>query len=270
MMTMTSTAGYAPVHGLDMYYEIHGRPTANPPLLILHGSMGTLEMFGPLLPLLAETRQVIAPEMQAHGRTPDIERPLSYEQMADDTAALLNYLGIEQVDLFGFSMGAAIAMQLTMRHPNLVRKLVHSCASSSLSFMYTEVLAARGQQFSVETFRGTPIEAAYLEVAPDPDGFERLVNRVRDLTEGAEDWPEAQIRAITAPTLTIAGDADIVRPEGAVAMFRLLGGGVPGDFMPMPPDQLAILPGTTHMTLPTRTEWLHSMITAFLDAPMPE
>ncbi len=270
MITATAMTGYASVNGLSMFYEIHGAPTASPPLLILHGSMGTLEMFGPLLPALAGMRQVIAPEMQAHGRTADIDRPLSYEQMADDAAALLDELGIGLVDVFGFSMGAAIAMQLTIRHPHLVRKLVHSCATSSTEFMHPEVMALRGVQFSDETFRGTPIEAAYLAVAPNPDGFPKLIARVRELTESARDWPEEQIRSITAPTLTIAGDADIVRPEGAVAMFRLLGGGVPGDFMPMPPAQLAVLPGTTHMMLPARTEWLYSMITAFLDAPMPE
>ena len=118
-------------------------------------------------------------------------------------------------------------------------------------------------------FAGTPIEADYVRVAPHPEDFPKLVKRVLELTQTAGEWPADDIRSITAPTLLICGDADIIRPEGAVELFRLRGGGMPGDFVPRTPAQLAILPGTTHMTLPTRTEWLHSMITAFLDEPMP-
>lgn len=268
--TASQTAGYVPVNDLDMYYEVHGAATAKAPLLLLHGSMGTLEMFGPLLPALAESRQVIAPEQQAHGHTADIDRPLRYEQMADDTAALLKHIGVDRVDVFGFSMGAGVAVQLAIRHPILVRKLVNSCATYTRDHLYTEVLSGLGAQFSIDMFAGTPIEAAYRKVAPRPDDFPVMIARVLELTQQTTDWPVEDFRAITAPTLLIAGDADIIRPEGVVELFRIQGGGVPGDFMPMPSAQLAVLPGTTHMMLPTRTEWLHSMIVAFLDAPLPE
>ena len=263
--------GYAPVNGLSMYYEIHGSPNADvPPLLILHGALATLDMFGELLPALAQTRQVIAVEQQGHGRTADIDRPLRYDQMADDTAALLDYLGIARVDVFGFSMGGGVAWQLVLRHPDRVRKLVAGSATYTSRHGYPEAMGGLETTFSPKMFAGSPIEAAYARVAPDPAAFPALVLKVQQLTQGTEDLPEEDIAALAAPTMIIVGDADIIRPEGAAELFRLRGGGVPGDFVGLPAARLAVLPGTTHMTLPSRTEWLRSMITEFLDAPMPD
>jgi pimeloyl-ACP methyl ester carboxylesterase len=188
--------------------------------------------------------------------------------MADDTATLLGFLGIEQVDVFGFSMGGGVAWQLAIRHPDLLRRLVVGSASYTSAHGYADVLGGLETTFSPEMFAGTPIEADYLRVAPDPDDFPALVLKVQQLTRGSEDVPAEVIRAIAAPTMIIVGDADIIRPEGAVEMFRLRGGGVPGDFVGLTPARLAVLPGTTHMTAPTRTGWLRSMIAEFLDTPI--
>jgi pimeloyl-ACP methyl ester carboxylesterase len=262
-----ATSGYAPINGLEMYYEIHG--AGGVPLLLLHGSMGSLEMFRPLLPALTKGRQVIAVDQQAHGRTADIDRPLRYEQLADDAAAFLQWLAVERADVFGFSMGSAAGWQLAIRHPELVRKLVGAISYTN-DGIYPEVLAGLETTFSPEVFAGSLIEADYRTIAPNPDDFPALVLKVRDLTRSATAMPVETIRAMTAPTMIIVGDADIITPEHAVELFRLRGGGVPGDFVPMPPAQLAILPGTTHMMLIERTAWLGSMVPAFLAAPMPE
>ncbi len=270
-MTETTPAllqsGYAPINGLEMYYEIHGE--GGVPLLLLHGSMGSLEMFRPLLPALAAGRQIIAVDQQAHGRTADIDRPLRYEQLADDAAAFLQWLGVERADVFGFSMGSAAGWQLAIRHPELVRKLVGAISYSN-DGIYPGVLAGLVTTFTPEAFAGSPIEADYRKIAPNPDDFPNLVLKVQALTRSATAWPVEIIRAIPAPTMIGIGDADTIRPEHAAELFRLRGGGVPGDFVPIPPVQLAVLPGTTHMMLIARTEWLGSMIPAFLDAPMPE
>jgi pimeloyl-ACP methyl ester carboxylesterase len=260
-------SGYASVNGLNMYYEIHG---AGRPLGLLHGGLMTIDGFGMLLPSLAKTRQVVAVEQQAHGRTADIDRPLSYEQMADDTAALLRQLKIEDADVFGYSLGGGIALQLAIRHPALVRKLVVAAATYNNDGIYPEVLAGLEPMFTPEAFAGSPIEAAYARVAPNPDDWPTLVAKVQQLTREFAGWPPEAVRAIAAPTLIIIGDSDIVRPEGAVELFRLLGGGVPGDLAGLPKSQLAVLPGTTHMTLVHRADLLLPILPAFLDAPMPE
>jgi pimeloyl-ACP methyl ester carboxylesterase len=237
---------YAPINGLEMYYEIHGK--GGMPLLLLHGSMGSLEMFRPLLPALTTGRQVIAVDQQAHGRTADVDRPLRYEQLADDAAAFLQWLEFDQVDVFGFSMGSAVGWQLAVRHPELVRKLVGAISYTN-DGIYPEVLAGLETTFTPDAFAGSPIEADYRAIAPNPDDFPTLVGKVQDLTRTATALPVETIRAIAAPTMIIIGDADIITPEHAVELFRLRGGGVPGDFVPIPPAQLAILPGTTHVTL---------------------
>jgi len=258
--------GYASVNGLKMYYEVHG--AGGVPLVLLHGSLGSLDMFRGLLPTFAETRQVIAMDQQAHGRTADIDRPLRYEQMADDTAALLRQLGIERADLFGYSMGGGIAMQLALRYPELVRKLVAN-ASYGDNAIYPEVMAGLETYFTPEVFAGSPMEAEYTRIAPNPGNFPALVIKVKQLTREAKGLPPEAVRAIAAPIMVIIGDSDIVRPENAVELFRLRSGGVPGDFVGRPAAQLAVLPGTTHIELIQRIEWLQSMILGFLDGPTP-
>ena len=258
--------GYASVNGLEMYYEIDG---SGPPLVLLHGALMTIENFAELVPSLAKTRQVIAVEQQAHGRTADVDRPFSYEQMADDTAALLGQLGIEEADVFGYSMGGGIALELAMRHPASVRKLVVAAAAYSNDGVYPDVLEGI-EKLKPEDLAGSRWQEGYVEVAPDPENWPTLLAKVKELDRTFEGWSPEAISSIEAPALIIVGDADIVRPEHAVEMLRLLGGGVPGDLAGLPRSQLAVLPGTTHVTLVDRADWLTSMITAFLDAPMPK
>jgi pimeloyl-ACP methyl ester carboxylesterase len=267
-MTPTSAqSGYAPVNGLNMYYEIHG---AGQPLVLLHGAFSAIgTSFGNVLPDLAKTRQAIAFEMQAHGRTADIDRPLSMEQMADDTAAALQQLEIENADFFGFSMGAGIALQVAIRHPEIVRKLVLASVTYKLDGVHPGLMEGLAEM-KPEMMFGSPWHEEYVRIAPRPEDFTSLFAKKTQMDREVRDLPAEAVEAIEAPTLLIIGDSDIVRPEHAVEMFRLLGGGVMGDLTGLPKSQLAILPGTTHTTLVERGDWLVSMITAFLDAPMPE
>jgi pimeloyl-ACP methyl ester carboxylesterase len=267
MAHSTPQSGYAPVNGLDMYYEIHG---TGQPLVLLHGAYGSVATdFGKMLPALAETRQVIGIEQQAHGHTADVDRPIRYEQMAEDTAALLRSLKIEAADFFGYSMGGNIALQVAMRHPDLVRKVVAVSANVSSDGYYPEVLAGIAE-ITPDIFEGSPWLDHYRQVAPNPGDFPKLVEKLKDLDAQPFTWPAEEIRAIAAPVLIVIGDSDVVRPEHAVEMFRLLGGGVPGDLTGLPKSQLAVLPGTTHISVISRDEWLRSMIAAFLDTPMSE
>jgi pimeloyl-ACP methyl ester carboxylesterase len=271
---MTDTdprAGYAPVNGLEMYYEVHG---TGYPLVVLHGAYMTIDMMGEVVPGLAGARQVIAVELQGHGRTADVDRPLTYEQMADDVAALIGYLGIEQADVFGYSMGGGVALQVAVRHPEVVRKLVLASVSYTSDGAHPE-LWEMIPTITPEAFAGSPIEEAYLRTAPNPDDFPNLVAKLKRLDMEPFAWPPEDIRGIAAPTLLIVGDSDAIRLEHAVELFRLLGGGVMGDLTGLPGSQLAVLPGTSHFVPPgsgvlDRAEWLVSMIGGFLDAPMPE
>jgi pimeloyl-ACP methyl ester carboxylesterase len=270
MATTDAQTGYAPVNDLEMYYEIHGEGR---PLILLHGAYMTIDLMGPIVPGLAETRQVIAVEQQGHGRTADADRPLSYEQMADDTAALVRHLEIDEADFFGYSMGGGIALQLAIRHPELVRRLVVASTTFSSDGMPTEALEMF-PSISPELFAGSPIEAEYLRIAPNPGDFPKLVEKMKQLDETPFAWPEEDVRAIAAPTLIVLGDSDGVRLEHAVEFFRLRGGGVMADLAGMPQSQLAVLPGTAHFIPPgsgllDRVDWLLAMIPPFLDAPAP-
>lgn len=265
MAPTPARTGYAAVNGLNMYYEIHG---AGQPLVVLHGSFMTIELMGELVPKLAEGRQVIAVEFQAHGRTGDIDRPITYEQLADDTAALLRHLGISNTDIYGYSLGGGVALQVAIRHPEMVRKLVIASAPHTSDGMYPEVLPTIAQ-IKPELFDGTPWREAYDRTAPDPGAFPTLVAKLTRLEATPFAWSSEAVRAITAPTLVIIGDADSVRPEHAVAMFQLRGGGVFGDLAGLPAAQFAVLPGTTHVGMLDRAAWLVAMISPFLDAPLP-
>jgi pimeloyl-ACP methyl ester carboxylesterase len=264
--------GYAPVGELRLYYEVHGEGR---PLVLLHGAYMTVDMMGPLIAGLAPARQVIAIEQQAHGRTADAAgRPLTYEGMADDTAGVLEHLGIEQADVMGYSMGGGIALQLALRHPARVRKLVVASAGYRYDAMPPEAIAMF-PSITPEMFKGSPMEEAYLRLSPNPDGFATLVEKLKTLDTTDFAWPEEDIRALAAPTMIVLGDSDGVRLEHAVEFFRLRGGGVMGDLAGLPHSRLAVLPGTTHFVPPgsglmDRTDWLLAMIPPFLDAPMPD
>lgn len=262
-----AASGYAHVNELTMYYEIHGDGR---PLVLLHGALGTIKScFANLLPALATTRKVIAVELQGHGHTPDVVRPLSYEQMAEDLAGLLGALGIDVADFVGYSMGGAAAFQLAILHPSVVRRLVIAGGTCYLpEGLYPEM---RGESASPkpEDLAGSPWHQAYLEVAPDPAAWPTLVAKVAELDADFAGWPADEVRSLEAPTLLMIGDSDIVRPEHTMEMFRLLGGGVVGDLAGIPASQLAILPGTSHVGLLERVDWLHSMIEGFLDPTGP-
>ena len=263
-----AASGWAPAGDLDLYYEVHG---SGRPTLLLHGAFMTIGLMGPIVPGLARTRQVIAVEQQGHGHTADADRPLSYEQMADDTAAVLDHLGLDRADVVGYSMGGGVALELAIRHPALVRRLVVASASFRSDGMPAEALAAF-PAVTPELFAGSPIEEAYLATAPNPGDFPRLVEKMKQLDTTSFAWPEADVRAIAAPTLIVLGDSDGVRLEHAVEMFRLRGGGVMGDLAGLPQSQLAVLPGTSHFVPPgfgllDRVDWLLAMIPPFLDAP---
>jgi pimeloyl-ACP methyl ester carboxylesterase len=270
-MNDASRGNYAEVNGLKMYYEIHG---TGQPLVLLHGAYMTIDLMGEIVPALAETRQVIAVELQGHGRTADLDRPLSYELMADDIAALLRHLVIEKADVFGYSMGGGVAFQVAIRHPEVVRKLVVASASYTSDGMHPELLEMI-PTLTPEVFAGSPIEEAYLRTAPNPDDFPTLVAKMKQLDMEPYAWPPEDIRGIVAPTLLIIGDSDAIRLEHAVELFRLLGGGEMGDLAGLSKSQLAVLPGTTHFVPPgsavlDRAGWLLAMIPPFLEAPMPE
>ena len=268
-MNDTSKVNYAEVNGLNIYYETH---RIGQPLVLLHGAYMTIDAMGEIVPELAKTRQVIAVELQGHGRTADVDRPLSYEQMADDTAALLRHLGIEQADVFGFSMGGGVALQVAIRHPEVVRKLVVASASYTSEGLYPEVGEAI-ETITPELFKGTPLLEEYTRVASNPDDFPTLVAKLKQLDVEPFAWREEDIRGIVAPTLLIIGDSDGTRLEHAVEMFRLLGG-VFGDIVGLPKSRLAVLPGTAHFIpgfgILDRAEWLVAMIGEFLDATMAE
>jgi len=258
----SAKTGYANVNGLKMYYEVHG--SGGKPVVVLHGAYMSTVLMRPMIDGLAKSRQVIAMDLQAHGRTADIDQPITYEQMADDVAALMQEVGVAQADVFGYSMGAALGYQLAIRHPDRVRRLAGASGTYKSEGMYPEVIAMIGQM-TAASFAGTPWETEYKKIAPKPEDFPKLVEKLVKLDVTPQDWPAEDIKAIKAPTLVISADADVVRPEHSVEIFRLRGGGPSADFMSAPTTELAILPGTTHIGLMERTDLLVPMVSAFFD-----
>jgi pimeloyl-ACP methyl ester carboxylesterase len=266
-VTPPKSAGYVDVGALEIYYERHG---TGRPLVLLHGAFGTIEScFAALLPRLARHFEVIAVEQQGHGHTRDIDRPLTYEDMAGDTGTLFEALDISRAHIVGYSMGGAVGLQLAIERPELVDHLVYAGgASFDSSGVYPELLASF-ESFDPRELDGTRWHQAYCRVAPDPDAWTSLVVKVNQLDRAGESWPREQVAGLQAPTLLINGDADIVRPEHAVEMFRLLERGEPGERANKPRAQLALLPGTTHEEVLDRVDWLSSMIIAFLAPAIP-
>jgi len=246
-----------------MYYEIHGK---GEPVVLLHGSFMTITNNWPdAIARLSKSRQVIAVEMQGHGRTADIDRDFSYENLADDIAALLDYLKIKQADVLGYSMGGGVAMQLAIRHPDKVRKVVSiSFAFRSDGFAKEAVEAF--PKLQPEAFKGSPIETEYKRLSPTPDEFDRFVKRLVEIAIKPFDFGAEKLKATKAPMLFIHGDADGVRLEHIAEMFRLKGGGTHGDLRPRSESRLAILPNTTHVTLMNKMDVIVPMVNDFLDA----
>ena len=271
MVTETITppqTGYASVNGLQMYYEMHG--SGGTPLLLLHGGLFNIDLqFGTLLPSLAATRQVIATDFQGHGRTNDLDRPLTSADLASDVIGLLRHLEMPQVDVFGFSVGGAVALHLAIRHPELVRKLIVSSASFHPDGDRPENAGAVGEM-TVDMIAGTPMEEEYRAKSPHPDQLQGLLDKLGAYDEGFAGWSEDDIRGIAAPTLITLGDCDAVRLEHAVKFLQLRGGDVNGDFVGVPASQLAVFPGTTHFFGLARTDLARDVVLTFLDAPVPD
>lgn len=255
--------GYANVNGLKMYYEVYG---AGKPLVLLHGAFNTIQTaFGQLIPELSQTRQVIAAEMQGHGRTADIDRPFSFEAMADDVAALLKFLKKDSADVLGYSMGGEIAMQLAIRHPQMVNKLIIVSAAYKYEGWSSETRAIL-PIITPQMFEGSPIKVAYDSLAPHPEYWPQFVNKMKQFITTPHDFGAEKIKAIKSPTLIISGDGDGLLPEHALEIYRLRGGKYMIDFSQVPAVQLAIFPGTSHIGVMMQAGWLLSILKPFLDA----
>jgi pimeloyl-ACP methyl ester carboxylesterase len=248
----TGTGAYAAINGINLYYEIHGQGR---PLILLHGGLGSGEMFGPTLPTLAEKHQVILPDLQGHGRTADIDRPIDPRLMADDIAALIDDLGLEKPDIVGYSLGGGVAFFTASKYPEKVGKLVMAAAHVRRDAIPAEMLAQQGQvnAASAEFLKDTPMYELYNRVAPRPEDFPRLLDKMGESMAKDFDLSE-ELRAIQVPTLIVAADADMAPPSHYVEMFKLLDGGLRdggwmGEGRPKGGHALAIVPGATHYNL---------------------
>jgi pimeloyl-ACP methyl ester carboxylesterase len=259
--------GYADVNGLKMYYEVYGQ---GKPIVLLHGSFLTIPLnWSHVIPLMAKDRKVIVTEMQGHGRTRDIARELSYEGMADDVSGLLKHLKIDSSDILGWSMGGGVAFQFAVRHPEQLRRLVVVSAPYAHDGWWPETEDSFAT-FNADMFKGTPIQKQYDSLGNDPARFPEFVKKVISIDLRPYDWSK-DVKAIKAPIFMAIGDADGVRYEHALDLYRLKGGGKQGEFHGVPKSRLAILPGTTHIGMfMQRADWLIPMITDFLDSDLNE
>jgi pimeloyl-ACP methyl ester carboxylesterase len=258
-----STTGYAPVNGLKMYYEIHGN---GDPVVMLHGAfMAVTDDWSVWINELAKTRKVIAIDMQGHGRTADINRDMTFENLSDDVAGLLDYLKIPSADIVGYSLGAGVAMQCAIRHPEKVRKVV-SISYSIRRDGWVKEANDFWPNFTWVMMKGTPAELGYKKLNPNPDGFPIFFNHLKATALRPFDFGADKFKATKAPMFFIHGDADGIRLDHIAEMYRLKGGDLHGDMFPHPESRLAILPNTTHVTLMNRMTTIVPMINDFLDA----
>jgi pimeloyl-ACP methyl ester carboxylesterase len=253
---VTNDAGaagrYAEVNGVNLYYETHG---AGRPLVLIHGGLASGEMFGPILPTLGAQHQVIVPDLQGHGRTADIDRPIDHRLMADDIAALIDHLGLDKPDLVGYSLGGGVAFFTASKYPDKVGKLVMASANIRRDAIPPEMLAQQGQvsAAAIEFMKETPMYQLYQQVAPRPEDFGRLLDKLGEMMAKDFDYSE-EVRALKVPTLIVAADADMAPPSHYVEVFKLLDGGLRdggwmGEGRPKGGHALAILPGLTHYNL---------------------
>jgi pimeloyl-ACP methyl ester carboxylesterase len=271
-MTTKATApgAYADVNGLHLYYETHG---SGRPLILLHGGLGAGEMFAPILPqLTAAGRQVIMPDLQAHGRTADIDRPIDARLMADDIAALIGHLGLEKSDLVGYSLGGGVAFWTAVKYPELVNRLVIVSANFTRDAIPAEMLAQQDQvgAAAAEALKGTPMYELYARIAPRPEDFPRLLDKIGASMAVDFDFSE-ELRGIQVPTMLMAADADMAPPSHYVEAFKLLDGGLRdggwmGEGRPKGGHALAVLPGLTHYNIGASPLLAHAAL-AFLDTP---
>jgi pimeloyl-ACP methyl ester carboxylesterase len=246
------TGQYAAVNGLNLYFDTHG---AGRPLILLHGGLMSGEMYGPIIPALAERHQVIVPDLQGHGRTADIDRPLDIRLMADDIAALIDHLGLDQPDVVGYSLGGGVALQTAAKYPAKVRRLVAGSANIRPDAIYPEMRAQQGHvnAAAAEFMKDTPMYELYQRVAPRPEDFPRLLDKIGEAMAKDFDFTE-DVRGLQVPTLIVAADGDMAPPSHYVEVFKLLDGGLRdggwmGEGRPKGGHALAILPGVTHYNI---------------------
>jgi pimeloyl-ACP methyl ester carboxylesterase len=258
---------YAEVNGINLYYETHG---SGRPMILLHGGLGSSEMFGPVFPALAERHRVIAPDLQGHGRTADIDRPLDVRLMADDIAALIDHLGLDKPDVVGYSLGGGVALQVAIKYPAKVGRLVAASANIRRDAIYPDMLVQQGQVNAAAApfLKDTPMYELYQRVAPRPEDFPRLLDKIGAAMAKDFDLTE-EVRGLRVPTLIVAADADMAPPSHYVEVFNLLDGGLRdggwmGEGRPKGGHGLAILPGLTHYNLFSSPLFIAATL-AFLD-----
>jgi pimeloyl-ACP methyl ester carboxylesterase len=260
---------YAEINGMNLYYESHG---SGPPLILLHGGLGSAEMFGPILPALSKHHQVIAVDLQGHGRTADIDRPMDVRLMADDIAALIDHVGLEKSDLVGYSLGGGVAFFTAVKYPQKVGKLVMASANIRRDAIPAEMLAQQAQVSSaaLEFMKDTPMYQLYQRVAPRPEDFGRLLDKIGEFMKRDFDRSE-ELRGIQVPTMIVCADADMAPPSHYVEAFKLLDGGLRdggwmGEGRPKGGHALAVLPGLTHYNLGV-SPLFAAVALDFLDGP---
>ena len=263
----TENTGYVSANDIEYYYEIHGE---GEPLLLLHGGLGSADMFEPILPILTENRQVIGVDLHGHGRTELGDRPISYVDMGEDMAALLEELGYEQVDVMGYSMGGGVALRLAIQNPGIVRRLV--VVSSGFAHpdgVYPELIPQQkmvGAQMA-EAMKGTPMYESYIKLAPNPEDFPKLLDRIGELMSRSFNWSE-DIKGLEIPVMLIYGDSDMLQLEHVVDFYQLLVGGLKdAGWMRenMSQNRLAILPGLTHYDIFLAPEFAETSMTFLND-----
>ena len=267
MASNETKTGYAAANGINLYYEIHG---AGEPLILLHGGLGSTTTVAALTARFSKSRQVIAIDLYGHGRTAFTDRPVTCEGMADDIAALMQCLNIARADVFGYSLGAGTALQLTIRHPERVRRLVVVSTPYKRTGWFPEIRTAMDQMgpAMAEMMKPSPLYKTYAQVAPRPDDWPVLVTRLAELLKKDYDWTK-EISAIQAPTMLVFGDADSVPPSHAAEFYGLLGGGKKDagwDNSGLTQNRLAILSGATHYNI-LESPLLEPVVGRFLGIP---
>jgi pimeloyl-ACP methyl ester carboxylesterase len=258
----TNTSTLVKVNGIELAYQIFGK---GEPLVLLHGGFGSVEMFGPNLELLAAKRQVIGVDLQSHGRTPASNRPMRFETMGDDIAALIKSLGLKDAAIMGFSLGGAVGLRTAIQHPAVVKRLVLVSTPFKRKGWYPEMTAGM-DAMRPET---APMYEAYKQIAPRVEDWPVLVTQVAALLKVDYDW-SAEVGRLPMPVMIVSGDADGLPPSHAVEFFELLGGGkrdAGWDGSGMTHHRLAILPGVTHYNMNVAPSLPAAVIPFLAEAP---
>lgn len=270
----TAKSDFVTIDGARIHYQVHGDlASGRTPLLVLHGAFMSTDTIKPLIDPFLPARPVIAVDARGHGRSGGVDGPLTYDRMADDTAAVLAKLGVKKVDVLGYSMGGTTAIGLALKHPDKVGKQVILSATSRLDGLYPEVLAAIAT-LTPEIFAGSPMEKEYKRLSPEPNGFPKLLANIKALDAAPYNWSDEDVRAIPGKTMVIIGDADGVTLDHAIQLFKLRGGGdiaaaTQGFITEAPKARLAILPATSHIGIMNEVPAIAAMVTPFLDDKAP-